>query len=496
MESRKDPDISTGGGPIPDRRRFSPQDTIRDIWLTLGLPVDALGALDLEQGETLYKSSFKISHLAQSTIALSALGAALIRSLRNASSIPKVSVPLRHSCLEFQTERLFTIDGKTPPSTWGPIGGLHTCSDGYVRIHDNFPNHRLGCLKLLGLDESASREAVAKEVVKWKKVDLEEAAHQNKLAIYALRSFDEWDALPHASAVSNFPITLRKINNDAAACLPETLRCNADRCLRGLRVVELSRVIAGPVCGKTLAVHGADVLWVTSPNLPDLPSLDRNLARGKRSIQLELSNEGDHKTLTELIKECDVFVQSYRPGSLEATGLGQEALAALKPGIIVANMSAFGPDGHWSIRRGFDSLVQTCTGMNVSEAEHYGGDAAARPMPVQALDYAGGYLLATGISAALYKRAVEGGSWQVDVSLAGVMKYLRSLGQWPGNTGFDFPDPASSMEALPGDVFEERDSAFGRIRGLRHAASVEGAQPGFDFATSALGSDKAEWLSK
>ena len=235
------------------------------------------------------------------------------------------------------------------------------------------------------------------------------------------------------------------------------------------------------------------MLWVTSPNLPDLPSLDRNLSRGKRTIQLELNDESDRKTMRDLVKDCDVFIQGYRPGSLAGKGFSATELVGLKPGLIYANLSAFGPSGPWS-RRGFDSLVQTCSGMNVSEAEHFGNGAAARPTPVQALDHAGGYLLATGIAAALYKRSTEGGSWEVHVSLAGVMKYLRSLGQWPGKEGFDHPDPAPSMEDVPGTYFEERESGFGRMRGLKHAAMVEGAMPRFDHMPKPLGSDKPRWL--
>jgi hypothetical protein len=347
---------------------------------------------------------------------------------------------------------------------------------------------------LLGLDEEASRENVAREVKKWKKVELEEAGHKSGLAIYALRSYGEWDELPQSSAVSNFPISIRKISDDGPKGLSANLQKDSDRCLRGLRVLELSRVIAAPVAGKTLAAHGADVLWVTSPNLPDLPSLDRNLSRGKRTIHLELNDHKDQETLKDLVKDCDVFIQGYRPGSLAARGFSAKELANLRPGLIYANLSAFGPDGPWSDRRGFDSLVQTATGMNISEAEHYGEGAPARPMPCQALDYAGGYFLATGICAALYKRATEGGSWEVHVSLAGVMKYLRSLGQWPGKEGFEHPKPALSMEDVPVEYFEEGNSDFGRMKGLKHAAMVEGATPGFDHMSRTPGSDKPQWL--
>ena len=479
------------GSVIPDRSAFTPQDTVAHIWDSLSLPKNALDSLTFEEDGADYPSSFKIGHLAQSTIALSALGAALMHSLRRGPSIPKVTIPVRHACAEFKTEALFTINGERLPDTWGPIGGLHATSDGHIRIHDNFSHHRSGALRILGLDESASREDVSEQVRKWKKVELEDAGYQNKCAMYALRSYAEWDASPHASAVSNFPIGIHKIDNSGPAELPSSMKDGSDKCLRELRVLELSRVIAAPVAGKTLAAHGADVLWVTSPNLPDLPSLDKNLMRGKRTIQLDLNNSTELEIMRGLLKDCDVFIQGYRPGSLANKGFSTAEIAKLKPGIICANLSAFGSDGPWSDRRGFDSLVQTCSGMNVSEAEHYGDGAAARPMPCQALDHGGGYLLATGVMAALYKRAIEGGSWEVNVSLAGVMKYLRSLAQRPGKEGFACADPTKDV---PYEHFEEGESEFGYYRGLKHAALVDGAVPSFEHPPKPLGSDKAQWL--
>ena len=478
------------------RASFTTFDIVRDIWTSLQLPEKALEKLHLDTLDTEYPSSYEIGHTAQASIALSALSASLVDSLRRdgVESMRQVSVSRYHACLEYQTEKLYTLDGKLPVSSWGPIGGLHQTGDGYVRIHDNFPHHRYGVLELLGLADSATRDEVADKVRQWEKVDLETRAHENGLAVYALRSYDEWDATPQAQVVSEQPIILRNIKDGGKPGLPERMMRADDRCLRHLRVLELSRVVAGPIAGTTIASHGADVLWVTSPNLPDLPGLDRNLSRGKRTIQLDLNQPRDTDTLRSLVKDCDVFIQGYRPDSLAAKGFGAAELASLHPGIIHANLSAFGPDGPWSDRRGFDSLVQTCSGMNVSEAEHHGSGQPARPMPCQALDHTAGYLLATAISAALYRRAIEGGSWEIHVSLAAVAKYLRSLGQLPGKTGFDCPDPSADIENIPNDLFEEQPSGFGLLRALKKAALVEGAMPGFEHMPKPLGSDKPIWL--
>lgn len=322
-------------------------------------------------------------------------------------------------------------------------------------------------------------------------MDLEtEATEKGKLAIYALRSYAEWDALPQASAIDDNPILIKQLAPGPPKALPET---TSSRCLKGIRILEMSRVIAAPVAGKTLAAHGADVLWVTSPNLPNQPGLDRDLSRGKRTIQLDIHKPDEKERLLELLRSCDVFIQGYRPGSLAAYGLSPEELQKANPDIICANLSAFGPSGPWSQRRGYDSLVQTCTGMNVSEAEHFGAGEPARVMPCQALDHAAGYLLATGISAALHRRTQVGGSWVVDVSLAGVMKYLRSLGQYPGKTGFESQDVQAQEDVHP-DFLETRDTAFGSMMAVRHSASVEGCEVGWEEMPKPLGSDEPRWL--
>ncbi|KAK7972572.1 Formyl-CoA:oxalate CoA-transferase [Apiospora saccharicola] len=489
------------------RTEFTAKDIVQEVWDQLGLPAEALGALSLpgdEQSPTV-PSSFKIGQLAQGAIATSALAASSFYAVRNGRSVPRVTVPLQHAVAEFRSERLYHLNGEPTPSLWGPLGGLHPTQDGHVRIHDNFPNHQQGTLWVLGLpqDGSVTRDDVSKATWEWNKVDLETAALESGACAYALRSYEEWDALPQAQAINPFPISIRKIDDGGSGTATRsnttaTLPNDGDKCLRGLRVLELSRVIAAPVAGRTLAAHGADVLWVTSPKRPALPALDIDMSRGKRTIQLDLDDEvgNDKETLLELATTCDVFIQGYRPGSLAARGLSPEALASRNSGgIVVGNMSAFGPKGPWADRRGFDSLVQTCSGMNVSEAAHYGaGEEVARTTPCQALDHAAGYFLAAGICAALHRKASDGGSYVVDVSLAGVMKYLRSLGQYEGRSGFDDGGGLPlAVEMNPG-LFETRRTGFGELRGVRHSAAVDGFAPGWDEMPKPLGSDTPNWL--
>ncbi|GFF94293.1 formyl-coenzyme A transferase [Aspergillus udagawae] len=483
--------------PVPDRTSFTAKDSVEYIWKHLGLPAESLDALDLRGSGPGLPSSFKIADLAQASIGLSALLAAQIYALRTASPVPAVSVPRQHAAVEFKSERLYTLSGQPAQNLWGPLSGLHQTSDGYVRVHDGFPNHSNGAKTLLGCPPAADRPTVSAAIAPWRSVDLETAAFDSGCVISALRSYAQWDVTPQARAVADLPILLRRIG-DAPQGLPPSMRsAKADKCLRGLRVLELSRVIATPLSGKTLAAHGADVLWVTSPNLPDLPPIDREFGRGKRTIQIDLSSSQGEAELWRLLDDAHVFVQGYRPGALAARGFSEQALAARAAqagrGIICANLSAYGPTGPWRARRGFDSLVQTCSGMNVSEAEHYGAGEAGRAAPCQVLDHAAGYFLAAGVEAALYRQAVEGGSWAVDVSLAGVMKYLRSLGQYEGKTGFEGRD-YTCLADVPGEYLEMRQTGFGEMTFVKHSAAIDGVEVGWDVMPKPLGSDEKRWL--
>lgn len=483
--------------PLPDRHHFIARDVVEEIWIGLGLPSAALASLHLPgDGETpALPSSYKIGILAQGTIALSALAAAQVHALRQDSEVPEVEVSQEHAVIEFSSEKLYTIDGHPTPSSWGQIGGLHKTSDGYVRVHASFPNHANGVLELVGLPHSATREELSMKLANWTSEDVENASvAKGTMVAYKLRTYQQWDGLIQSKAINNFPIDISRVQESKIKTLPTNPSTERRKCLDGLRVIEMSRVIAAPVAGKTLAAHGADVIWVTSPNLPDLPGLDRDLGRGKRTVQLDIRRTNDKNRLLELLRTADVFIQSYRPSSLASHNLSAEELVKINPNLVIANLSAFGPRGPWCGRRGFDSLVQTCSGMNVSEAEHAGKGEAARPMPCQALDHAAGYLLATGVMAGVYRRTTEGGSWKVDVSLAGAMKYLRSLGQYPGDSGFEAKIYKAPYDVLD-SYYETRPSSFGSLRAIKHSAIIKGVEVGWDIMPKPLGSDNAEWLN-
>jgi hypothetical protein len=244
-----------------DRSSFSPRDSVAHIWKSLELPENALESLELPIDIECYPSSFKVDHLAQASIGTAALTAALLSSVHDGSPVPKVTVPNEHSSVEFKSERLYILNEKPAPASWGTIGGLHKTRDGYIRMHDSFPNHRENALKILGLPLKASREQVAEKILEWNSIDLETKAIESGAVMAALRSFEQWDMLPQAKAISNDPILLKKVVAQEPYTTPSRCVQFGKRSLRGLRVVEMSRVIAAPVAGRTLAAHGADVIW-------------------------------------------------------------------------------------------------------------------------------------------------------------------------------------------------------------------------------------------
>ncbi|KAG6855883.1 hypothetical protein H0H87_009706 [Tephrocybe sp. NHM501043] len=254
------------------------------------------------------------------------------------------------------SEAWYTLNGGLPKGeVWDPIAGLYeTKNGGFVRIHTNFAHHRSGILKALGIPEipTPTKEDVQSALQQWEAVAFETAAAAMGMCAAALRSFDGWgEHLQAKSLIGTMPVSLIKIGEAPKRQVVK----DAKYALEGIRVLDLSRVLAGPVAGRTLAAHGAEVLLVTSPNLPSLPLLDIETSIGKRTTQLDLTTEDDHCRLVDLARGADVFLQAYRPRGLEKLGFGTEELASLRPGIISANLCAWGWDGPWKDRRGVSS---------------------------------------------------------------------------------------------------------------------------------------------
>ncbi|QNM95018.1 CoA transferase [Chitinimonas koreensis] len=457
----------------------SPAQALAQLWQAAGLDPAARVHARLD-GEAVLPSSFAADLAAQAAIAAAGLAAASLHRLRG-GDWQAVRVDRRHAAIECRSERYLRVDGLPAPDPWDAIAGAYRCGDGrWVRLHTNFPHHRDGVLDLLRC--SHQREAVTQALQRWRAEEFEQAAAERGLVVAMARSFEQWDAHPQAAALAALPpFTLEKIG-DAPPWRPT----RAARPLAGLRALDLTRVIAGPVCGRTLAAHGAEVLLLSSPNLPSIAPLVVDTGRGKRSSHLDLRGDGGPAALDRLLDQADLFVQGYRPGGLAALGFGPEAVAARRPGIVYVSLSAYGHVGPWAGRRGFDSLVQTATGFNRAEAQAAGQDGL-RPLPMQILDHASGYLMALGAMAALHRRATEGGSWHVRVSLAQTGRWLRGLGRVDGLAR---PDPGFDTV---GDLLEEVDSGFGRLTVVRHAAQLAATPAAWARPSVPLGTHAAAW---
>lgn len=460
------------------------QQALTQLWAATALDPSALERAQLPAGEAPLPSSFAIGALAQASIAASALMAAEFWRLRGGAA-QTVSVELAHAAAEFRSERYLRVDGAPAPELWDAIAGPYPCGDGrWVRIHTNFPHHRDGILRLL--DCRHDKDSVAAALQDWQAFEFEQAAAERGLVATAMRSFDEWDRHPQGQAVAALPLLSIERIGDA----PPLARPFAPRPLQGIRALDLTRIIAGPVGGRVLAAHGADVLRVTSPLLPSILPLDIDTGRGKRNAELDLRQAVDGEQLRRLLSEADVFIQGYRPGGLAALGFGPEQAARLRPGIVYASLSAYGHAGPWAERRGFDSLVQTASGFNHAEAAAFGG-VQPRALPAQALDHAAGYLLAFGVIAALSRQAQEGGSWQVRVSLAQTGHWLRQLGT--DHAGCAVADPGLEQVA---PWLGDYASGFGALRAVRHAAQLSLTPAHWTLPSMPLGSHAAEWLPR
>jgi len=464
----------------------SPADILKDIWTSAGGDAAALDRVRLTGEEPQIPSSFRVAVAGQTTIAAAGLAAAEIWRLRSGET-QQVSVDMRHAVAECRSERYLRLDDKPPPPAWDAIAGVYRTGDGrFVRCHTNFPHHRDAVCKVLACEPE--RDKVQAALMHWKGEDFETAAYAAGGVVALMRSYDEWSALPQARALGQLPlISIEKIGEAAPKPWPRGSSSN-DRPLSALRVLDLSRVIAGPVAGRTLAAHGADVLLVSGPELPAIDWLTIDTGRGKLTTFIELKSEAGRAQLRELLADADIFSQGYRPHALAAIGFAPEDAAKINPGIVYVTLSAYGHAGPWAERRGFDSLVQTTTGFNHAEGRAAGLDGP-KELPAQMLDHATGYLMAFGAMMAKARQASEGGSWHVRVSLAQTGRWLWNLGRLDG--GLNTPDLTG--EAVHAAFIESMPSGFGMLKAVRHSALLSTTPAQWSRPAMPLGSHPARW---
>ena len=308
-----------------------------------------------------------------------------------------VAVNLRAAAASLRSNTYVTQNGEKPVS-WDPLAGHYKTRDGRTMfLHTNHPHHRAGALRISGA-KVETREALAEAVAKWDGLAIEEAIADGGCVGSLVRSRDEWNAHPHGHAVARLPLLdVVKISEAPAEPLPKS----GDRPLAGVRALDLARVLAGPTSGRVLAENATEVLHVAAPHLPYQTEILMDTGHGKRCAWIDLREPAGVETLTGLVREADIFTQGYRPGTLAARGFAPERLAELRPGIVCVSICAYGHEGPWSARRGFDSIVQNVTGLTATQ----GSLEKPRNLPVQANDYIAGYLAALGAMVALARRA-------------------------------------------------------------------------------------------
>ena len=440
-----------GDGPVPDHQLLAPTLT--------------------------YPSAFDVTTAAAVPVTAATLAAAALGRSRGMAAEPP-TVPIDHALAAYTG--WIRRDGEPVPA-WAPLSGRYaTVDDRQVLVHANFAHHAEGVARRLGV--AVDRDAVSEAIATWEGAELESTLINDGMICALYRTMDEWAAHPHALATAGLPLIEIEQLGDA---VPLDASPPTDRALDGVRTVDCSRVLAGPVCGRTLAAHGADVLRVGAADLPSIEVGVLSTGFGKRNTFVDLQARGGRDELEELVAGAHIFLDAYRPGALASHGFGAERVAAIRPGIVVVEICAFDWVGPWAGRRGFDSIVQATTGIATAGGAHAAATepaGAVRPvhLPFQALDYATGYLAAAAACSLLQHQRNEGGSWRARLSLLRTRDWLVSLGgPEPFEPAAGTPDISSWLHTV--------DSPFGRLEAVRPVAGR------WDRPPAPLGSSAPEW---
>lgn len=425
------------------------------------------------QGEL--PSAYRVTDLATATVAAAALSIAEL--LGHVRPPPKVLVDRRLSLFWFGWS--LRPSGWTRPPAWDPIAGDYRTRDGWIRLHTNAPHHRQAAERVLGRHED--KAAMARAAAAWAATDLESSIIGIGGCAAEMRSEFDWAAHPQGQAVA----AERLVEWGAASRVASGWAPQRDRPLAGLRFLDLTRVLAGPVASRFLAGYGTEVLRIDPPGW-DEPSVVPEMTLGKRCARLDLHEAAHRQTFEELLARADVLLHGYRPGALDSLGYDSATRRHVAPGLIDVSLSAYGWSGPWAGRRGFDSLVQMSAGIAQAGMEWQGAEVPV-PLPVQALDHATGYIMAAAAVRGISRRMIEGKPCVARLSLARMAKLLTDSGK---------RSPAPELAPETADdlspVVEQSD--WGEARRLLAPAAVAGAPMRWDYPAQALGSAAPEWL--
>ncbi|MEU3617692.1 CoA transferase [Streptomyces sp. NPDC006872] len=468
---------------------------IKFAWSELGGDPALLARVSTVAREGALPARLPVRELARACVGACALAGAELGARRaGLAEVPAVRVDDGAVAAAFTSERQVLVDGRAPV-LFAPLSRFWRTADGRVRTHANYPHHRARLLKALGMSEDADPATVEAALGERSALDVEDAVFAAGGLAVALRTPQEWAAHEQAAAIAARPLVERGRLDGARARTFAPLDGTPVLPAAGLRVLDLTRVLAGPVATRTLALLGADVLRVDAPHPAELPDQHADTGFGKRSALLDLTATADRRVFEELLAAADVVVAGYRPGALDRFGLSPEALAERRPGLVVAQVSAWGAYGPWGGRRGFDSLVQAATGIAAVEG------SAERPgaLPAQALDHGTGYLLAAGVLRALTEQSHDGGSRFVRLALARTAAWLTEDARMDeakgkGTAKAGAPKTGGDARVDPQPWLTEADGPIGRLRYALPPVSFDGGPRDWARPPGPWGADPARWL--
>jgi crotonobetainyl-CoA:carnitine CoA-transferase CaiB-like acyl-CoA transferase len=449
----------------------------RRAWRELGGDAADLARVRAAEPPVFLPSRLDVSGLLTDAVSLATLALHRVQVARGTHAVPApVHVHGGRVVTASQSERHLRIDGRAPV-VWAPLSGFWRTADGWVRTHANYPHHAARLARLLGVPTDGSVDEAGHAFGRWCSVELEEAAATVGAVVGAVRTAGAWADHPQAEALRDQPLV--SVSSSPTGP-PRRWPDAGPRPLDGVRVLDLTRVLAGPVATRNLALAGADVLRVDPPHLPELGWVHLDTGAGKRSCTLDLRSVGDRRVLQDLLRTADVVVTGYRPGGLDRLGLSPEALAERHPGLVVGRVSAWGTHGPWTTRRGFDSIVQAVTG--IAMAESLDGEQPGA-LPAQALDHSAGHLLTAALGLALVSQREHGGSRSVAVSLATLARDLLLTGH--GSTVRPRPPRNPTLQHGSGPD--------GTLTVAAPPLSYDGAPPTYPHLATAWGVDPPRW---
>lgn len=425
-------------------------------------------------GEGVVPSAFAVTDFAAAS--LGTAGLALAQLLGTIRRRPQVTVDRQLTSAWFSSS-LRPRGWNTSP-VWDPLSGDYQTRDGWVRLHANAPHHRKAALDVIGT--RPERRYMNKAILTWESGALEEAIFLGGGCAAAMRSMALWRDHPQGRALNSEPLMLLSTTNGVAT---QSWHPEAHRPLKGVRILDLTRVLAGPIATRFLAGYGAQVLRIDPPNWNE--SLIPEVTLGKRCAKLDAKSEAGNATLRGLLENADILIHGYRPGALEALGLSAAERQAIRPGLIDISLDAYGWTGPWQARRGFDSLVQMSTGI-ADHARSWARSTAPTPLPFQALDHATGYLMAAAALNGLELRTRTGQGYRAQFSLARTAKHLIDHA--------NFSPEGQPMDLQKSPVSEEIEhTPWGPANRVKVPLLIEGAPLWWDSPAVPLGSSLARW---